>query len=118
MSPCHTATSSPELAFTTRVAKYSTGRLAASASAAATSGSCDNRCNVTNVGGASSMSPASRRRSASAGGTQTYSWISAPSMVTAPDGAGARKNQVAKRFGATGGGVQCANATSAAGSTT
>src|SRR5688572_22042038 len=53
-----------------------------------------------------------------AGVTQRCSWISLPSTATTPVGAAARKNHVANRFGAIGGGVQWANGTSSDGSTT
>ena len=59
-------------------------------------------CRVTMVGGASWISPSSRRRSISAGRTHSSSWISPPSMVTSPaspTGARHTKNQVAKRLG-------------------
>src|SRR4051812_26501368 len=69
---------------------------------------------VTHVGGASSMRPSSRPASTSAGRNQAWSWISLPSMATSwAAGAGATKNHVENRLGASGGGHQYDNVTSA-----
>src|SRR5262245_37929481 len=100
-----------------RVVKRSGVRPRAAASAAPTAPERESSTRVTKVGGASSISCASRRRSASAGRSQACSWISPWSIATRPAGAAARKNQVWKRTGAIDGGVQCEKGTRPAGST-
>ena len=78
------------------------------------------RWSVIHVGGARSISPASRRAMASAGRIHVWSWISPPSIVITgvTAGHGARKNHVANRFGEIGGAVQCENGTRSASSST
>src|SRR5947209_1717476 len=93
--------------------------LRASLTASSTVRTPDRRQSVTQVGGASSISPASRRAMASAGRSHSWSRISALSTATSTaSGAGARKNQVEKRLGATGGGSQWENGTRVSPSTT
>jgi hypothetical protein len=100
------------------VSKNSGSVVRASVIAAATSGDRASRCSVTQVGGASSISSASRRAIASAGWSHRWSRISPMSTVTAPAGAGPTKNQVANRLAVTGGGTQCANGSRVSASTT
>jgi len=71
---------------------------------------------VTKVGGGSSISPARRASSASAGVIQRCAWISPPSTRTGVASARPRKNQVAKRLGMPSGVVQCEICASASGS--
>jgi len=117
VSGVHTATGPWSLA-AMRVKKRSGARAAAAAEAAATFGYAASQCSVTQVGGASSMSPSSRRERATPGRIQAWSWISPRSITTAAEGAGARKNHVRNRLGAINGGVQCENGISADDGTT
>ena len=61
------------------------------------------------------MSPAAWRCNAAAGAIHWWSSISPPSTATSWFAARAAKNQVAKRFGVSGGGVQWANHTKSSG---
>ena len=78
------------------------------------------RWSVIHVGGARSISPASRRAMASPGRIHAWSWISPPSMVMTgvPAGQGARKNQGGEPLGEIGGAVQWENGTRSTASST
>src|SRR5580658_1933321 len=97
---------SPPEATAMWVSKRSGLRDAVASSAAPASPYCDNHQSVVNVGGANSIWPELRAAMAAAGVIQRCSWISTSSTTTSkPSFAGARKNHVAKRLGAAGGGI-------------